>query len=54
MTENPLDELCDAVRRLPAITAQKALNDLYLGKLITFSDAIECGRAIITRIGPEA
>ncbi len=46
MTNNPLDDLCEAVRTLPAMAATNAINDLLRARVINFNDAVEYQRAL--------
>jgi hypothetical protein len=47
MPSNSLDDLCEAIRALPPMTAMRAINQLLLAKVINYNDAFECGRAIM-------
>jgi hypothetical protein len=46
MPNDPLTDLCEAVRALPPMVATRALNALYKAKVVNMNDAVECGRAL--------
>ncbi len=49
MSDNPLNDLCEAIRALPPMTAVNAINELLRAGAINFNDGMEYQRALATR-----
>ncbi len=48
MSDNPLNDLCEAIRALPPMTAVNAINELLRAGAINFNDGMEYQRALAT------